>query len=81
MISAGRDVAEWHAAYRDQHADEFTQVSWIPVKEAAQRLGITRQAVQKRIAVGQWPRGHADLRVIPLQPRPAWFVTEQSLQS
>lgn len=80
MINAGReDVAQDHAMYRARHPEEFQAVTWIPIKKAAVYLDLTPRAVYKRIVLNQWPPGHADLRVIPLQPRPAWFVTEQSL--
>lgn len=73
-------VAFQHSGYREAYPEIFGGVTWIPLKEAALRLHLTPRAVLTRIHRGQWPLGHADLRAMPMQPRPAWFVTVKSLE-
>lgn len=73
-------IAAAHETYRADHPDEFVGTQWLSIKEAAGHLGITPRAIRKRIAKGQWPWGHAELRMIPTQPQAVWFVTESSLR-
>lgn len=75
------EYAEQHAAYRDAHPEEFRKVEWISAQEAAERLGILKTAVKRRIHRNRWPLGHARVRTLEGQPQPQWEVTQASIDS
>lgn len=80
-VPSGQPLAETHALYREVHSSEFDATEWLPLADAAHLLGLTKQAVNLRLHEGRWPLGHAKQRTVPMQPRPAWFVTRHSVES
>lgn len=80
-VAAGQPLADIHAFYREVHAAEFASAEWLTLKDAAAALDLTKQAVNLRLHEGRWPLGHAKAASVPMQPRPAWFVTRQSVEA